>query len=189
MTACARCGEVKPRSGFGYRRKICAPCVISLPEPRGTRGTLAERFWRKVRRSDGCWEWTAYLRPDGYGTIGAGGKYGGMIRAHVASWRLHFGPVPAGLCVLHRCDNRGCVRPDHLWLGTRADNMRDMDQKGRRVTSDRRGERQWWRAKLTDAAVVLIRTSPLPTQRVARILGVSAGLIYKVRSRQTWTHL
>jgi hypothetical protein len=90
--------------------------------------TVEERFWAKVRTSKGCWEWTACTR-NGYGRLGLNG---GVADAHRLSWEMHYGQIPNGLCVLHHCDNRLCVRPDHLFLGTRGDNIADMDAKGRR---------------------------------------------------------
>ena len=87
-----------------------------------------KRFWMQVHKSSGCWVWVGNRIPQGYGTIGVGGK---PVRAHRYSWELHNGPIPDGLFVLHRCDNPPCVRPDHLFLGTALDNSRDCVDKGR----------------------------------------------------------
>jgi hypothetical protein len=93
------------------------------PSPEAVR-----RFWAKVHRSDGCWEWTG-KRANGYGRfVTPPGRR--MWGAHRFSWIVANGPIPDGLWVLHHCDNKPCVRPDHLFLGTHTDNMRDAWRKG-----------------------------------------------------------
>lgn len=95
-----------------------------------------ERFWDKVSKSDGCWEWMGYLNPKGYGVL-AGDRKGRnapkkmYYLAHRLSWEIANGAIPDGKCICHHCDNRKCVRPEHLFLGTRADNTLDMIAKGR----------------------------------------------------------
>lgn len=93
---------------------------------------MEERFWPKVakRGPDECWEWTASRTPQGYGKIGRRKGESPAIASRV-SWEMHNGPIPDGLHVLHRCDNPPCVNPAHLFLGTNADNQRDMRAKGR----------------------------------------------------------
>lgn len=90
--------------------------------------TLEKRFWSKVTRSEGCWEWNGYRTPDGYGRIWKDGKGCSATRI---SWEMAFGSIPDGLHVLHRCDNPPCVNPDHLFLGDRSTNMQDSVAKGR----------------------------------------------------------
>ena len=90
---------------------------------------VLERFWPKVRKTDECWEWIAGTRgKTGYGSFKIDGE---VIDTHRVSWMIHFGPIPEDKFVLHKCDNRKCVRPDHLFLGTQLDNVRDMISKGR----------------------------------------------------------
>lgn len=92
-----------------------------------------DRFWENVQKSnDGCWIWTASVSRAGYGDIWVGLRPGvRIIKVHRLSWEIHYGPIPDGLFVCHRCDNPRCVRPDHLFLGTHTDNMRDASAKGR----------------------------------------------------------
>lgn len=86
-----------------------------------------ERFWAKVEKTDGCWVWKAACRK-GYGAFKFEGK---VYDTHRFSYILHFGDIGPGLAVCHRCDNPLCIRPDHLFLGTIADNNLDMHVKGR----------------------------------------------------------
>jgi len=89
---------------------------------------LADRFWNKVNKTDGCWEWGANRNPSGYGRFRLNGR---MEVAHRVGYSLAFGQIPDGLFILHSCDNPPCVNPSHLRAGTKADNMRDMVQRGR----------------------------------------------------------
>lgn len=84
-----------------------------------------ERFWSHVNKDGDCWLWTGSLNNHGYGTFGSGEL------SHRISWVFAYGTIPVGLFVLHHCDNPLCIRPEHLFLGTQSDNVRDMLAKGR----------------------------------------------------------
>jgi hypothetical protein len=116
----------------------------------GKKGTFPDRFWAKVDKTDpsGCWIWTGAVSV-GYGSIGRGTRQEGTMMAHRASWLLHHGSEASGL-VCHTCDNRLCVNPAHLFLGTHADNSADMTAKGRFPSRGRRS------TKLSDADVAAI---------------------------------
>lgn len=93
---------------------------------------FTERFWNNViKNPEGCWGWRAYKDPNGYGQMSVMGK---LQRAHRISYTLHYGVIPKGMMVCHKCDNPECTNPDHLFLGTNADNMRDAYKKAQLPT-------------------------------------------------------
>jgi hypothetical protein len=152
---------------------------------------MADRFWPKVMKSAGCWEWTAGRFEDKSGkTYGAfyAGRKKRMDFAHRVSWELVNGPVPDGLRVLHMCDNKKCVRPDHLFLGTQKDNVCDMINKGRNYIARGVGNGN---AKLTEDQVRRIRVAYKNTHTGAELaakFGVSRSHISYVVSRN-WQHI
>lgn len=133
--------------------------------------------------NSGCWLWLGALNPKGYGQVHVKGV---TLAAHRRSWQLHQGQIPDGLHVLHRCDNRMCVNPDHLFLGTNGDNVADRTKKGRHVSVI--GENQS-RSKLTEQDVRSIRQDPRHNTTIAGELGVSNVLISMVKRRKIWRHV
>ena len=131
-----------------------------------------------------CWEWTGAKHYKGYGFISEGGR---NTLAHRLSFKLHRGPIPHGMLVCHSCDNRCCVNPDHLFIGTNADNMADMVAKGRqqKVKGSDHG-----RARLTENDVIAVRESVGIRRRdLAKKLGVSRSTIDDIFLRRSWKHL
>lgn len=120
--------------------------------------TPREAFDARVVRSPECWQWTGWKNRGGYGCVRLNQFNRKAMLAHRLSWVLHYGEIPPGKHVLHRCDNRECTRPDHLFLGTNVDNIAD------RVAKGRPGSRAWLnagerhpRARLSDADCAQIR--------------------------------
>lgn len=149
-----------------------------------------ETFWSKVRKGPGCWEWTAYRNGKGYGHFmlaRAPGQPQRCVKAHRIAWLLTRGPIPNNLCLLHRCDNAACVRPDHMFFGIRADNNLDMLQKGRNARGERHSS-----SRLTDEAVRrirLLRQRGLKQEDIAIAFGVTQSTVSNVVLGKRWTHV
>lgn len=128
-----------------------------------------DSFWEKVKIGHAleCWPWLASTKGKGYGQFWIDGK---PQRAHRVSWRLTKGPIPKGKQVLHRCDNRLCVNPGHLFLGTNAVNAADMARKNRHGSS-----------KLTDSQVAEIVASNALPRFLARQYGISINHVYRIK--------
>lgn len=144
---------------------------------------LEDWFWSKVQKTDGCWLWTGYITLKGYGEMTR--KH---IRVHRFSWELVNGKIPGGLNVLHKCDNTICVRPDHLFLGTHADNVHDMMKKGRSKPGKTFGEENP-RHKLTLQQVKEIKEALDKGANVislAKQYGVHRNHIYGIKKGRVW---
>jgi hypothetical protein len=144
----------------------------------------AERLWAQVKKGDGCWEWTSPTMVKGYGLLRVSPQKKEL--AHRFSYELHCGPIPDGAFVLHKCDNRKCVRPDHLFLGDQDANMKDMAEKGR--AADNRGEKNP-NAKLTAADVAEVkrmRTEGHKRQVVADRFKITTTMVTLITSGKAW---
>ncbi len=138
----------------------------------------------------GCWMWMGKINKAssaGYGDIRQ--KRGSKtLKAHRVSYELYKGPIPPGMLVCHKCDNRWCVNPDHLFLGTIDDNNKDKTAKGRNVSWMQRGEASHT-SKLTEDDVRAIRKDHRKTAVIAAEYGVNKSTIERVRNYKYWTHV
>ena len=167
-------------------------------------GSIEDRFWNRVSKEpDGCWRWTGAIShtAGGYGVIAGklnGKRYvttGKNMLVHRVSWIMANGDIPEhpsyhGMVVMHKCDNRLCVNPDHLELSTQAVNVRDMDEKGRanRIGIIKRVGILHPRASLTSEQVEEIRSSVTSGRALAALYGVNKSTINRARKRTTYPH-
>jgi len=153
-----------------------------------------KRFWDNVNKGNdnACWDWGGYLHIAGYGQFKCNRK---TLLAHRFVWTIVFGEIPEGLCVCHKCDNKGCVNPNHLFLGTQKDNIQDMISKGRRGKCGTKkgsnvGERHH-NAKLTNEQVLeIVRLKGEHTERnLGYMFGVHSSTISMIHTGRNWSSL
>lgn len=150
---------------------------------------IAEARRRILDRSEddpetGCRNWSLAKNWKGYGVFKIDQK---PMNASRAAYIVFVGPVPAGMCVCHRCDNPACVNPDHLWVGTYKDNWADCRSKGRETKGTANGK-----AKLNDSDVVAIRSMSANGERqeaIASMFGIARGTVSKIVARKSWPHV
>lgn len=171
------------------QKRAAKPGMPRAPLTYPSAGSEADRqrFWRKVLIVDdvgSCWEWQAATGVPGYGILWWDRKY---HATHRISYVLAFGGILPGLCVLHRCDNRKCVRPSHLFLGTQQENDADRVQKGRQARGKKNAN-----AKLTESQIPGIRARWKDGETIAAIarsLGIGESAIRSIVFGETWKHV
>lgn len=144
----------------------------------------SDRFWACVDKSGGpnaCWLWKGHKNRGGYGQLEFKGKH---FKAHRLAYEFEIGPIPEGMCVLHKCDNPSCCNPKHLFLGTPRDNAKDRNQKGRQAYGERHG-----RSKLTEHDVIKIKNDDSLIEIIASNYGVGKGTIYSIKAGRSWRHV
>lgn len=167
------------------------------------RKNTPEDFWNRVekRGPDSCWEWTGCKRGDGYGVM----MYHGHLRgAHRLAYRFSKGEIPRGMCVCHACDNPLCCNPDHLWVGTHAQNNADRKKKGRSATGDNNGARvhperlarlkgemhHTSRLKTKDVQNIIIRYRMGHRQAaIAKDYGITQSHVSNLIRGKRWSHV
>jgi hypothetical protein len=152
---------------------------------------LEERFMARVspEPNTGCWLWTGGVQRRGYGAVAV--SHGDVRPAHRVAYLLFRGPIAAGMDVCHSCDNPPCVNPAHLWIGTRSENIRDMDRKGRRPPVLSAGVRNG-RALIDETCareIIAALAAGEPPLVVARRLGVSPHITRGISRGRAWRHL
>jgi hypothetical protein len=135
----------------------------------------------EVIKLNECKEWQGSFHHTGYGSITVNKK---QWLAHRLLWTIYNGEIPSGMCILHRCDNRSCVNPDHLFLGTRGDNNTDRAEKGRSC----RGILHPL-SKLTDKLALEVYQSSLSSRKAAKYYNISPTLVKNIRNKRTWRHI
>lgn len=151
-----------------------------------TRGwSLSEKLAHYSARPNecGCTLWTAPTGAGGYGYLRWKGR---RCTAHRLAWEAANGPIPGGMHVLHKCDVRACINPDHLFLGTSAENVADMVRKSRQAGPEGESNRG---AKLTESQVYEIRAMPGRQRDIGARYGVNREIIGLIKRRKVWRHL
>ena len=133
--------------------------------------------------NSGCWIWLGHLNACGYGAFGFNGR---SRLAHRVSYEVFRGSFPKNKKVLHRCDMPCCVNPDHLFVGTQADNVADMESKNRAYHP--RGENHG-HTKITVEIVRAIRRDPRSERKIARAMGLTRAIVHNVKNGRTWGHV
>ena len=153
-----------------------------------------ERFWSKVIKTSGCWEWTAASDKYGYGRFQMGTwGHSRLILAHRFSWKESFGDIPEGMFVCHKCDNPKCVKPDHLFLGTAKENTIDCVKKGRHPRNRTKylpsgTDHHFYEEgpKITREIAIKIRNAPGKQKDIAIFFGVHQSLVSKIKGGHSW---
>ena len=145
---------------------------------------ILNRFWSKVNKGSKCWNWTASYCGGGYGKIVIGGRKGKLYSSHRLSWEIEYGCIPKGMHICHHCDNKLCVRPSHLFIGTRKDNMQDAVKKERITKGEKQGN-----SKLIEEQIKSIRTDLRTEMVVASEYNVNRATIGKIKRKETWKHI
>lgn len=147
-------------------------------------GSIKDRFFSrfKIDNNSGCWNWIAHRDKDGYGVLPGDKK---NIRAHRYSYQYHYNVNIDGLIICHKCDNPGCVNPDHLFSGLAKDNVNDMIIKGRDMMIGERNNK----SKLTNEDIIEIRNSKLTALELSFNYKVSKSSILRILSRKSWKHV
>lgn len=169
---------------FGFRPG--GPIRIDEMTPEEKFARLKKSYEKNVIKSVGCWGWKGTVDKNGYGIMSSDRRHG-PDRAHRASWVIHNGSIPNGLLVCHKCDHAECTNPEHLFLGTLADNTNDMINKNRKAIGQKTKT-----AKLTEDNVRTIKTLlklKVSYPKIAKIFNVGINAILRIKRNETWKYI
>lgn len=172
---CCRSVEAKGLCSAHYRQKLSGTALHKINR------SPEDRFWSFVIKSNGCWQWAGAKTRSGYGDLTVRNR---MVKAHRFSYELHFGKIPDGMEVRHACHNPECTNPEHLSVGTHADNMNDSVLANRTAAKERNPN-----SKLSSDEVLSIRKDHRSQRALAKIYGVDASTISDIKNKKTWRAL
>jgi hypothetical protein len=174
---CEHCGtefSVLPSSNRKDAARFCSRKCFALDSQQDQ----AAKFWNKVLKTETCWLWQAVKTDNGYGIFRL--NTGQNMLAHRVSWEMHNSKIPEGLHVCHHCDVRNCVRPEHLFIGTRNANMFDCFQKGRFASKLKADDVRDIRKKFSQGESV---------KELAKQYDVGSSNIHLIVKRKSWKHV
>lgn len=174
---------------FRWRRYGDPLSGVRCVQPKQMPKNVSQRFWGKVDKSEECWEWTGSTYSNGYGMFWDGEK---SVLAHRFSYKMSNNQDPGNMYVCHHCDNRRCVNPDHLFLGTAQDNMRDASKKGRLEHSNQLRGEQHPNSIFTNEDVLKIRrlaSNVDSLQELAEEFNTTHQAIRSIVNRRIWKHI
>lgn len=179
LIRCKIHGNFWQRASHHIGKKYSCGC----PKCSGRGFSIRERIMEKIKIIDtGCWEWTGCKRDGEYGRFKVNGH---QQFAHRVSYQEFVGTIPEGMCVCHKCDNPPCVNPEHLFLGTNADNQKDMVNKKRQLYGERNPKAILTREK-ADEIRIIYKNGRITMKEVGILFGVSKGCIQHIIHNRHW---
>jgi hypothetical protein len=175
-----QCGTEKLVEGCTLRNGTSKSCGCHLLDKKNRIEKIKNNY---EINENGCWIWKGFINQDGYGRIGD-------LLAHRCSYEIYKGNIPKDMCICHNCpngDNRACINPDHLWIGTHFENVKDKFPKGRQLSGEKIGS-----SKLKQEQVVEIKKRLKNGEKPIRFhkeYNVSVGIIYHIKNGRAWKHV